>query len=217
MSITHSPQKEVHAPLHEQSPEYQAGFRAGMEYQEQVEVSLLEALTHVNTLLTELTHANWMLQVDAPRLDLRQRLKEVHIKAAAAIANATQLDTRDTGPHTPTSDTYLRTWNSGRRCGECCNGDRCDDPTHYTRAHCPHCKGTGWALWTDAGRTDYLEYLRARFGLSPQAVLTTTPKLLSALEQIERLSREADGRLGNVPAMLGDIARAAIQATRADS
>jgi len=34
-------------------------------------------------------------------------------------------------------------------CDHCCNGDRCDDPTHYERGspryavHCPHCRGTG--------------------------------------------------------------------------
>lgn len=38
----------------------------------------------------------------------------------------------------------------------------------------------------------------------------TAPDLLAALEQIERLSREADGNLVDVRAMLGDIARAAI-------
>ena len=30
-------------------------------------------------------------------------------------------------------------------CLKCCNGDRCDDPTHYYRPNCPHCKGTGIA------------------------------------------------------------------------
>lgn len=34
-------------------------------------------------------------------------------------------------------------------CDHCCNGDRCDDPTHYERGRpdrrmqCPHCRGTG--------------------------------------------------------------------------
>lgn len=39
-----------------------------------------------------------------------------------------------------------RTWemSSGRLgCSECCNGDRCDDPTHYNRDNCPFCLGTG--------------------------------------------------------------------------
>lgn len=35
----------------------------------------------------------------------------------------------------------------GNRCAECCNGDRCDDPTHYDRENCPCCLGTG----TNAG------------------------------------------------------------------
>lgn len=56
----------------------------------------------------------------------------------------------------------LRTWNDNKRCAECCNGDRCDDPTHHDRANCPHCKGTGWALWTEAGRTDFVDYLVRR-------------------------------------------------------
>lgn len=42
------------------------------------------------------------------------------------------------------------------------------------------------------------------------------PDLLTSLEIIERLSREADGSLVDVRAMLGDIARAAItKATKA--
>lgn len=40
--------------------------------------------------------------------------------------------------------------------------------------------------------------------MSPQQAM------LFALQQIERLSREADGARVNVPAMLGDIARAAL-------
>ena len=32
-------------------------------------------------------------------------------------------------------------------CGECCWGDRCDDPTHFFRRDCPYCKGTGAAIW----------------------------------------------------------------------
>ncbi len=31
----------------------------------------------------------------------------------------------------------------GPSCNECCNGDRCDDPTHYNRESCPFCLGTG--------------------------------------------------------------------------
>ena len=60
----------------------------------------------------------------------------------------------------------LRTWDAGKRCAECCTGDRCDDPTHYSREHCPHCKSTGWAIWTDAGREDYVKYLQGWRGLS---------------------------------------------------
>lgn len=28
-------------------------------------------------------------------------------------------------------------------CDECCNGDRCDDPTHRNRQSCHACLGTG--------------------------------------------------------------------------
>lgn len=28
-------------------------------------------------------------------------------------------------------------------CAECCNGDRCDDPSHYSRESCPYCLGSG--------------------------------------------------------------------------
>ena len=52
-----------------------------------------------------------------------------------------------------------RTWGSrNHRCDECCNGDRCDDPTHFNRPNCPHCLGTGWALWTPEGQADYAKY-----------------------------------------------------------
>lgn len=47
----------------------------------------------------------------------------------------------------------LRTWGE-TRCNECCNGDRCDDPSHFERQFCPHCKGTGFALWLAGGRED---------------------------------------------------------------
>jgi hypothetical protein len=36
-------------------------------------------------------------------------------------------------------------------------------------------------------------------------------ELIRAMEQIERLSREADPKLVDVPAMLGDIARKALE------
>ncbi len=29
------------------------------------------------------------------------------------------------------------------RCDECCNGDRCDDPSHRLRENCLYCLGTG--------------------------------------------------------------------------
>lgn len=41
-------------------------------------------------------------------------------------------------------------------------------------------------------------------------LIAAAPDLLAALEQIERLGREADGSMVDVRAMLGDIARAAI-------
>jgi hypothetical protein len=33
--------------------------------------------------------------------------------------------------------------NGELRCNECCNGDRCDDPTHRLRINCSYCLGTG--------------------------------------------------------------------------
>lgn len=59
-----------------------------------------------------------------------------------------------------------RTWNDNKRCGECCNGDRCDDPTHFSRPSCPHCKGTGYAIWTREGREDMLHHLQFRCRLT---------------------------------------------------
>jgi hypothetical protein len=37
-------------------------------------------------------------------------------------------------------------------CAECCNGDRCDDPTHRVRKDCRFCEGTG----TPISRADKL-------------------------------------------------------------
>ncbi len=34
-------------------------------------------------------------------------------------------------------------------CAHCCNGDRCDDPTHLERRRCPYCRGTGSARVLD--------------------------------------------------------------------
>jgi len=45
--------------------------------------------------------------------------------------------------------------------------------------------------------------------MSPQQAM------LFALQQIERLSREADGARVDVPALLGDIARAALEKVEA--
>lgn len=39
-----------------------------------------------------------------------------------------------------------KTWTASDgnlRCDECCNGDRCDEPSHYYRPNCPFCLGTG--------------------------------------------------------------------------
>lgn len=46
----------------------------------------------------------------------------------------------------------LKGWKvwGGDRCDHCCNGDRCDDPSHYERKRCPYCLGTGKALWLKA-------------------------------------------------------------------
>ena len=38
--------------------------------------------------------------------------------------------------------TFLRS-DGSLGCNECCNGDRCDDPTHFNRESCPFCLGTG--------------------------------------------------------------------------
>lgn len=34
-------------------------------------------------------------------------------------------------------------------CDHCCNGDRCDDPSHIDRIKCPYCRGTGYARKPD--------------------------------------------------------------------
>lgn len=78
-----------------------------------------------------------------------------------------------------------RTWNDGKRCAECCNGDRRDDPTHYAREHCPHCLGTGWALWTDVGREDYVKYLTGWRQMSEEAARAEVERLTKTLRSDE--------------------------------
>lgn len=34
-------------------------------------------------------------------------------------------------------------------CNECCNGDRCDDPSHSYRPNCSACLGTGQNLTSE--------------------------------------------------------------------
>jgi protein gp37 len=38
---------------------------------------------------------------------------------------------------------HSNAWRGGLGCNHCCNGDRCDDPTHFYRPNCPYCRGTG--------------------------------------------------------------------------
>lgn len=41
----------------------------------------------------------------------------------------------------------------GRKgCNECCNGDRCDDRTHYDRDSCPYCLGSNLPLERGEGK-----------------------------------------------------------------
>lgn len=45
--------------------------------------------------------------------------------------------------------TYLNEKGIFYMCNECCNGDRCDDPTHRNRWSCPACLGTGQNLTSE--------------------------------------------------------------------
>lgn len=67
-----------------------------------------------------------------------------------------------------------RTWNDGKRCDECCTGDRCDDPTHVSRENCRHCFGTSWAIWTEAGRADFAKSYRMTDEEARAAIATAT-------------------------------------------
>ena len=71
-------------------------------------------------------------------------------------------------------------------------------------------KGIAVARVMSTGHARSVEDANAR-------LIASAPDLLAALEQIERLSREADRALVDVPAMLGDIARAALCKARGES
>lgn len=69
--------------------------------------------------------------------------------------------------------------------------------------------------------TEELEHIASTGGmLGPREdvarIAAQRDLMLAALTQIERLSREADAKLVNVPAMLGDIARATLSAFSQD-
>ena len=40
-------------------------------------------------------------------------------------------------------------------CGECCNGDRCDDKFYFGRSECPYCEGTGQVKCNECGEYDF--------------------------------------------------------------
>lgn len=48
---------------------------------------------------------------------------------------------------------YIKTYMNEKgiyyMCGECCNKDRCDDPTHALRENCSACLGTGQNLTSE--------------------------------------------------------------------
>ena len=87
-----------------------------------------------------------------------------------------------------------RTWDEGKRCASCCNGDRCDDPSHYDRTHCPHCKGTGWALWTREGLADFIAYLQRHSRNTPDRIAATLAELDAVTTaEVFGLTLSADG------------------------
>ena len=57
----------------------------------------------------------------------------------------------------------LKTYSNGTRCDECCTKlFPCDDRDHHDRLGnpgCPHCRNTGWALWTEVGQKSYAKHL----------------------------------------------------------
>lgn len=52
----------------------------------EINAELLEALDRANSLLAELTFTDWINGDDHPSMDIRQRIRNAHIKTAAAIA-----------------------------------------------------------------------------------------------------------------------------------
>lgn len=75
-----------------------------------------------------------------------------------------------------------RTWNEGWRCAECCTGDRCDDPSHYDRPKCPHCHGTGSAIWNMYSKEDEAKKLKSAL----TAALARAEKAEAELERVRK-------------------------------
>jgi hypothetical protein len=121
--------------------------------------------------------------------------------------------------HLPTR-TFSSTY--GPRCEHCCNGDRCDDASHYDRPHCPYCRGTGNGKpihWVIAGgesgphaRPLNVEWIRSIVVQCKAAGVACFVKQMGARVQLRNDTAPEWGREGDVlswetehPSYQGDI------------
>jgi hypothetical protein len=98
-----------------------------------------EELQRERTKLARVVEA--LEQIVAITPDVAQ--EKTHVVAIKRLAEAALAAAREQPTQEPRAQRTFRRSDGTLGCGECCNGDRCDDGSHFDRKSCPFCGGTG--------------------------------------------------------------------------